>query len=80
MKLRNQILGTALQHADGEIQIHKMNIEVYLTNPAGIGEHSDVMEAIQGELDKMALAHDRKEMLIKYFEENFFEEMKKDDK
>ena len=26
------------------------------------------MEAIQGELDKMALAHDRKEMLIKYFE------------
>ena len=61
------MLKTAIQHADGEIQLHKMNVEVYLTNPAGIGEHSDVMEAIQGELDKMASAHDRKEMLTKYF-------------
>ena len=69
MKLRNEMLKTAIQHADGEIQLHKMNVEVYLTNPAGIGEHSDVMEAIQGELDKMASAHDRKEMLTKYFDQ-----------
>ena len=61
------MLKTAIQHADGEIQLHKMNVEIYLTNPAGIGEHSDVMEAIQVELDKMASAHDRKEMLAKYF-------------
>jgi hypothetical protein len=40
---------------------------VYLTNPAGIGEHSDVMEAIQTELDKMAQADDRLQMLSKYF-------------
>jgi hypothetical protein len=40
---------------------------VYLTNPAGIGEHSDVMEAVQAELDKMAEADDRLEMLTKYF-------------
>ena len=63
------MLKTAIQHADSEIQLHKMNVEVYLTNPAGIGEHSDVMEAIQGELDKMASAHDRKEMLTKYFDQ-----------
>lgn len=69
MKLRNEMLKTAIQHADGEIQLHKMNVEVYLTNPAGIGEHSDVMEAIQVELDKMASAHDRKEMLTKYFKQ-----------
>jgi hypothetical protein len=69
MKLRNEMLKTAIQHADGEIQLHKMNVEVYLTNPAGIGEHSDVMEAIQVELDKMSTAHDRKEMLTKYFKQ-----------
>jgi len=69
MKLRNEMLKTAIQHADGEIQLHKMNVEVYLTNPAGIGEHSDIMEAIQVELDKMASAHDRKEMLTKYFKQ-----------
>ena len=28
-------------------------------NPAGIGEHSDIMEAIQGELDKIAIHEDR---------------------
>jgi hypothetical protein len=33
----------------------------------GIGEHSDIIETIQKELDKMASAHDRLEMLDKYF-------------
>jgi hypothetical protein len=32
-------------------------------NPAGIGEHSDVVEAIQAELDKMAIATDRLDMI-----------------
>ena len=36
-----------------------MNIDIYFANPAGIGEHSDIMEAIQGELDKMAVHEDR---------------------
>ena len=33
----------------------------------GIGEHSDIIETIQKELDKMATADDRLEMLNKYF-------------
>ena len=44
-----------------------MNVEVYLTNPAGIGEHSDIMEAIEGELAQMAEYDDKLEMLEKYF-------------
>jgi hypothetical protein len=36
-------------------------------NPAGIGEHNDIMEAVQCELDKMAAANDRLEMLETYF-------------
>ena len=35
--------------------------------PAGIGEHSDVTEAIIAELDKLATANDRLEMLDKFF-------------
>ena len=35
--------------------------------PAGIGEHSDVTEAVIAELDKMAAAHDRIEVLKEYF-------------
>ena len=34
--------------------------------PAGIGEHSDIVEAVMAELDKMAAAHDRIEMIDKY--------------
>ena len=33
----------------------------------GIGEHSDIIETIQKELDKMATASDRLEMLDKHF-------------
>ena len=33
--------------------------DIYFTNPAGIGEHSDILEAVQNELDKIALHEDR---------------------
>ena len=66
--MREQLLATAVAHAKAEIQLHKTNVDVYLHNPAGIGEHSDIMETIQIELDKMASAHDRLEMLNVYFE------------
>ena len=42
-------------------------VEVYKAMPAGIGEHSDVTEAIIAELDKMAAAQDRIDMIEKYF-------------
>jgi hypothetical protein len=38
-----------------------------MTMPAGIGEHSDVTEAVIEELNKMAAAYDRIEMIEKYF-------------
>ena len=62
------IMRTALiKHAEGNIELHRANIEVYFANPAGIGEHSDIMEAIQAELDKMAVHIDRLEALEVYF-------------
>jgi hypothetical protein len=54
-------------HAEGELERAKTNIMVYMNNATGIGEHSDIVEAIQEELDKMAAASDRMEMLQKYF-------------
>ena len=35
-------------------------------NPAGIGEHSDIVETIGKELDAIATANDRLEMIDKY--------------
>jgi hypothetical protein len=40
---------------------------VYLTNPVGVGEHSDIMDAIEKELEEMAKYHDHLEILDKYF-------------
>ena len=68
LHMREQLLRAMLAHAQGEIEKHKANVNVYLEHPAGIGEHSDVTEAVIAELDKMAAADDRIEMLKKYFE------------
>tara|TARA_B100000965_G_scaffold85980_1_gene69583 strand:+ start:3953 stop:4159 length:207 start_codon:yes stop_codon:yes gene_type:complete len=67
MKPGEQILIAARKQAEGELEVHKANIAVYQTMPAGIGEHSDIVEAVMAELDKMAMANDRLEMLDKYF-------------
>jgi hypothetical protein len=67
MKLKEQLVKAARMHAEGELERAKTNIMVYMNNATGIGEHSDIVEAIQEELDKMAAANDRMEMLEKYF-------------
>ena len=48
-ELRETIIKSLLRHAEGHIEKHCANIEVYLTNPVGIGEHSDILEAIEKE-------------------------------
>jgi len=67
MKPGEQIILAAKKQAEGELEVHKANIAVYQTMPAGIGEHSDIVEAVMAELDKMAMAHDRLEMINTYF-------------
>ena len=56
--MREKMISALLAHAQGDIQKHKMNVEVYLTNPVGIGEHSNVMEAIEEELNMIAKYED----------------------
>jgi hypothetical protein len=67
MNLQEQLVKAARMHAEGELERAKTNIMVYMNNATGIGEHSDIVEAIQEELDKMAHATDRIDMLEKYF-------------
>ena len=65
--MRNQIISALLAHAQGDIQKHKMNVEVYLTSPVGIGEHSNVMEAIEEYLNMIAKYEDQISVLKKHF-------------
>lgn len=70
MNLKQQMVNAAMKHAEAELELHKTNIEVYMQKVVGIGEHSDIIETIQKELDVMASAQDRIDMLEKYFVEN----------
>ena len=65
--MREQLLRAVLAHAQGEIAKHRENDEEYLEHHAGIGEHSDITEAIQVELDKIARYDDQVEVINKYF-------------
>ena len=56
--MREQLIKALLAHAQGDIAKHKANIEVYLANPVGIGEHSNIVEAIETELDMIAKYQD----------------------
>ena len=38
-----------------------------MNNPVGVGEHPDIIEAIEQELDEIARYDDQVEMLNKYF-------------
>ena len=67
--MRTEMIKATRQHALAHIHKHRNNVEVYLTNPAGIGEHSDIMDAIEKELDEMAKYHDHLEMIDTYFKE-----------
>tara|TARA_B100000902_G_scaffold151260_1_gene147794 strand:- start:464 stop:673 length:210 start_codon:yes stop_codon:yes gene_type:complete len=67
MKVGDAIINAAKKQAEGEVAVHLANIEVYKTMPAGIGEHADVTEAVIAELDKLAAAQDRLDMIDKYF-------------
>ena len=65
--MREQLLKALLAHAQGDIAKHKANIEVYLEHPVGIGEHSNIIEAIEQELDMIAKYEDQVEVIKKYF-------------
>ena len=44
---------------EGEIAEANANIRVYLTNPVGIGEHPDIISAMDEQIEKMAHAEEK---------------------
>jgi hypothetical protein len=65
--MRQILLNAVRSHARGHIDKHVANIEVYLSNPTGIGEHSDIVDAIEIELKQIAEYQDQIDVLDKYF-------------
>ena len=65
--MSDMLLQALKKKLEGDVAVAKANIMIFKDKSVGIGEHSDIVEAIQEELDKMAHAEDRIEMLEKYF-------------
>ena len=66
--MREQLIRALIAHAQGDIQKHVANVEVYLTNPVGIGEHSNIIEAIEEEINMIAKYEDQITVIRKHFD------------
>ena len=66
---RSEMMLRALQvKYQGEKEYHKANIDIYLSNPAGIGEHSDILAAVDAEIEKMVSADEKINLLVSHWE------------
>ena len=65
--MRREMLEALKALAIGNIKKAKMNVEIYLKSPVGIGEHPDVLGAIQEQIDLIAKEEERLEVIEKYF-------------
>lgn len=66
---RSEMMLRALQvKYQGEKDYHKANIDIYLSNPAGIGEHSDILAAVDAEIEKMVSADEKINLLVSHWE------------
>ncbi len=55
---------------EGDIAIAQANIKVYMANPAGIGEHPEVVQAIDLEVEKLATADEKLQTIKNLFGED----------
>ena len=60
------ILEALQKKYEGEIAVAKANVQVYINNPAGIGEHSNVVQAVDEQISLIAGAEDRLHVLEKW--------------
>jgi hypothetical protein len=61
--LKNVIADSMMSYLGGKVKYHKANVLIYLNNPVGIGEHPDILGAVEEELSKAAEYAEKYEML-----------------
>jgi len=62
------ILKALVKRYEADIAAAKANIQTYIDNPVGIGEHSDLVSAVDFEVAKLAEAEDKLKVLLKHYE------------
>jgi hypothetical protein len=67
--MRQQIIGVLKQHFEAHILKHKMNVDIMLSNPMALHDHTDLMDAIEKEIAQIAEYQDKLEIMENYFKE-----------
>ena len=67
MVMRDKIKKALQSKYEGEIAEAQVNVEVFLENPVGVGEHPDIIEAMDTQMHRIAEAEDKLLVLEKYF-------------
>ena len=63
----NYLFEALCRKLEGEIEMAKANCKAYERNVVGIGEHPEIVQAIEMELEKLATAEDKLNTLKKHF-------------
>jgi len=63
------MIGVLKQHFEAHILKHKMNVDIMLSNPMAIHDHTDLMTAIENEVAQIAEYMDKLEVMEKFFKE-----------
>ena len=64
--MKTRIVKALLLKYEGIIAEAKMNIDIYLEKPAGIGEHPDIVAAIDSQVEIYASAKEKLEVLDEF--------------
>lgn len=61
------LLEALIKKLEGEVAVAKANVNVYVKGSVGIGEHPDIVEAVETQINKIAEAEDKIEAIHAHF-------------
>ena len=64
-----ELVQVLMQDSEAKINLAIMNASILLKNPVGVGDHPNIMETIQEQLDIISKHKDRLSTLMEYFYE-----------
>jgi len=65
--MKEQLVQALKSKYGADYQMHKANLDIYLNNPVGIGEHPQHFEEMDKLVESMTAARDKLEVLNKEY-------------
>ena len=65
--MKEQLVSALKSKYEADYKMHKANLDIYLNNPVGIGEHPQHFEEMDKLVESMTAARDKLEVLNKEY-------------